>query len=166
VPDEPTDFRAALHLLAEHNVRFVLIGGLAMTAQGGSNITLDIDISCDQNPHNLAALAKALRDCHARLRDMPPDLPFVLDERSLRNLTNMTLNTDLGNLDILAQPEGIDNFEGLWERASVMEIFGTAVRVASVEDLIAMKRAANRPKDQLHLLELLDMQQFLLDENE
>jgi hypothetical protein len=96
---------------------------------------------------------------------MPPDLPFVLDERSLRNLTNMTLSTDLGNLDILAQPEGVDSFEGLWKRASVMEIFGTMVRIASVADLIAMKRAANRPKDQLHLMELLDLQQFLRDEN-
>jgi hypothetical protein len=165
VPDEPTDFRAALSLLAEHKVRFVLIGGLAMTAQGASHITLDIDISCDLSSLNLTALATALRRCHARLRDMPPDLPFVLDERSLRNLTNMTLSTDLGNLDILAQPEGVDNFEGLWKRASVMEIFGMMVRVASVEDLIAMKRAANRPKDQLHVLELLDLQQFLRDEN-
>lgn len=165
MPDEPTDFRAALTLLAEHNVRFVLIGGLAMTAQGASHITLDIDICCDQSPRNLTALATALRACHARLRDLPPDLPFVLDDRSLRNLTNITLTTDLGNLDILSQPEGVDNFEGLWERASVMEIFGIMVRVASLEDLISMKRAANRPKDQLHLLELLDMQQFLCDEN-
>ncbi len=56
---------------------------------------------------------------------------------------------------ILAEPKGVDNFEGLWARADTMEMFGLAVRVASIEDLIAMKRAANRPKDQVHILELL-----------
>ena len=76
MPDEPTDFRAVLSLLTEHNVRFVLIGGLAMTAQGASHITLDIDISCDQSYLNLTALATALRHCHARLRDMPLTCPL------------------------------------------------------------------------------------------
>ena len=73
MPDEPTDFRATLSLLAEHKIRFVLIGGLAMIAQGASNITLDIDISCEQSSHNLTALAAALRRCYARLRDVPTE---------------------------------------------------------------------------------------------
>ena len=142
------DFPGILGLLVEHNVKFVVIGGLAMIAQGASNITLDTDISCDRDPKNLSALAKVLRGCQARMRDVPPDLPVLLDEKSLRNMTNLTLSTSLGNLDILAEPEGVDSFEGLWERASEMKMFGMTVRVASLEDLIAMKRAANRPKDQ------------------
>lgn len=83
------------------------------------------------------------------------------DAKTFKNVLNLTLTTDVGDIDLLAEPAGVDSFEGLWERANVMEIFGLQVRVASIEDLIAMKRAAGRPKDQQHLLELLDLRQFL-----
>ncbi len=65
---------------------------------------------------------------------------------------------------MLAEPAGVDGCEGLAERSVEMIVFGKPVRVASLGDLIAMKRAAGRPKDKLHLLELLDLQQFLVDE--
>lgn len=66
--------------------------------------------------------------------------------------------TEFGDLDILGNPAGIDSFEGLFERSTVMEIYGVEVQVASIDDLIAMKRAANRPKDHIHILELLRLQ--------
>jgi hypothetical protein len=55
-------------------------------------------------------------------------------------------------LDLLTK--GVDSFEGLWS-CSVSVALGTIViHVASLDDLIAMKKAANRAKDRLHLLEL------------
>ena len=164
--EENIDFQAAIKQFVEGNVRFVLIGGLAMIAQGATHTTLDIDLSYDRNTENLAALVKVLVGCHARLRNVPADLPFILDVKTFRNVFNLTLTTDVGAIDLLAEPAGVDSFEGLWERASVMELFGMSVRVASIEDLIAMKRAAGRPKDERHLMELLDLQQFLRDEAE
>jgi len=67
---------------------------------------------------------------------------------------NFTLLTDAGDLDVLGQLSGIESFESLHANAVQMELFGLQVRVASLADLIAMKRAAGRPKDQLHLQEL------------
>ncbi len=45
-----------------------------------------------------------------------------------------------------------------------MELYGMSVHVASIEDLIAMKRAANRPKDQLHLMELQALRDLIRSE--
>jgi predicted nucleotidyltransferase len=56
---------------------------------------------------------------------------------------------------------GVDSFESLWERAIPMDLGGFTVRVASIDDLIAMKRAANRPKDQVHLKELLALKELM-----
>ena len=161
---ENTDFQSVIALLVEANVEFVLIGGLAMISHGASHITTDIDICYDRSAQNLIALVRVLKSCHSRLRNVPADLPFILDERTFNNVFNLTLATDLGAIDLLAEPAGVDSYKGLLERSNEMIVFGKPVRVASLEDLIAMKRAAGRPKDKLHLLELLDLQQFLLDE--
>lgn len=59
----------------------------------------------------------------------------------------------MGDLDLLGEALGADPFDNLWERASVFEIDGVPLRVASLDDLIAMKTAPNRPKDQTHVLD-------------
>ncbi len=159
-----TDFQKAIELMVQSGVRFVIIGGVAMRMQGSAHITDDIDFSYSRDAERLPGLVAALNQNHVRLRNVPADLPFFFDLRTLKNTQNFTLVTDVGDIDLLAEPAGVDSFEGLWERAAEMEIFGQKVRVASLEDIIAMKRAANRPKDRQHLLELLDLQQFLHDE--
>ena len=62
--------------------------------------------------------------------------------------------TDLGSLDLLGEIPGITSFDELADRAEEVILYGHRLRVASVADLIAMKRAANRPKDQIHLQQL------------
>lgn len=150
--------------MVESGVRFVIIGGVAMRLQGSSHVTDDIDFSYSRDQEGLPGLIEKLNQYHVRLRDFPADLPFFFDLRTLKNTQNLTLVTDVGDIDLLAEPAGVDSFEGLWERATEMEVCGMKVRVASLEDLIAMKQAAGRPKDQQHLLELRDLQQFLRDE--
>jgi predicted nucleotidyltransferase len=161
-----TDFQKSIELMVESGVRFVIIGGVAMRMQGSSHVTDDIDFSYSRDPAGLPGLIKTLNQYHVRLRDFPANLPFFFDLRTLKNSQNLTLVTDVGDIDLLAEPPGVDSFEGLWERAAEMEVFDMKVRVASLDDLIAMKRAAGRPKDSQHLLELLDLQQFLHDEAE
>ncbi len=125
-----------------------------MVALGSDHITKDIDIVYARDPENLAALVAALAPQHPRLRGVPEGLPFTFDVRTFRNMFNITLATDSGSLDLLGDAPGAGPFETLWERAVVVELDGIAVRVASVDDLIAMKTAAGRIKDQLHILEL------------
>jgi hypothetical protein len=161
MPEMLPDFRPILAALQTANVRFVLIGGLAMSAHGSAYITQDIDVGYARDMENIRLLSQALAGMHPRLRGFPEGLPFVWDERTIRTAANMTLETDVSPVDILGDIPGIESFEGLWSRSVVKEIYGLAVHVASVADLIAMKRAANRPKDQAHILELLELQKLL-----
>ena len=164
MPEMTPDFQAVLTALTSHNVRFVLIGGLAMAAYGSAHVTQDIDAGYARDRENIAAVRAAFAPLHPRLRGFPADLPFVWDERTLRAATNLTLDTDVSPVDLLGDIPGVDSFEGLWNRSVTTQLYGMTVQVASIDDLIAMKRAANRPKDQVHLLELLALQQLIDNE--
>jgi predicted nucleotidyltransferase len=161
------EFREIIQLITERSIRFVIIGGIAMRLHGSAHITQDVAFSYARDKENLKSLSAALREKNARLRGVPEDLPFVLDEYTFRNTQNLTLMTDLGEIDLLAVPDGIDSFEGLLERSVAMDLGeGLVVQVASLDDLIAMKHAANRPKDQSHLYELLALKKLIAEENQ
>ena len=159
------DFLVILRTLSEHEVRFVLIGGLAMVALGSNHVTVDVDIVYARDTANLSALVTSLQSQHPRLRGAPADLPFIFDVRTFQNTLNLTLMTDMGDLDLLGEAPGADTFEALWARAVVVELDGFSVHVASIEDLIAMKTAAGRPKDQNHLMELRALRELTISPN-
>jgi len=146
-----------LQALVEHGVDFVLIGGTAGLARGSSYPTFDLDVAYARDEANLERLARALKELRVTLRGAPADLPFVADVRSLANGSNFTFDTEFGMFDILGHVSGISSYEELRRGATVQEVEGFKIRVASVAHLIAMKRAANRPKDMNMLLELIDL---------
>ena len=88
----------ALRTLLDHDVRFVLIGGFAGALRGSPLITGDLDICYARDDANLERLAEALRSLEARLRGAPPDVPFLLDARTLRAGDLFTFSTSVGRL--------------------------------------------------------------------
>ena len=161
MPDNQLNFQAVLAALNANRVRFVLIGGLAMSAHGSAHITSDLDIGYSRDHDNIHALKLALEGMHPRFRGFPPDLPFVWDEQTMRVAANMTLDTDVVPVDVLGDVPGIDSFEGLWQRSVIKDLYGLEVHVASIDDLIAMKRTANHLKDKNHILEMLTLKKLL-----
>lgn len=163
--DRPPDFQpaAVIDLLNSQAVRYVLIGGVAAALRGSPSVTQDVDICYATDRQNLTALAQALTDVHAELRGAPPGLPFRLDARTLAAGDAFTFTTDLGWIDILARPSGTQGYDELAAGADELEAFGQTFLVASVEDLIRMKRAAGRPKDRVEL-EILGALRDELDE--
>jgi hypothetical protein len=145
-PHAPVD---ALEALVARRVRFVVIGGFASQLRGSPSLTGETDLCYARDPENLGRLALALADLEASLRGAPRDLPFVLDARTLEAGDHLTFDTTAGALDILARPSGIPGgYEELERAADGMEIApGLTVKVASIDDIIRMKRAAGRPKD-------------------
>jgi len=145
-PYAPLD---ALEALVRHRVLFVVIGGFGAQLRGSPSITGDTDVCYARDDQNLEGMARALRGLHATQRGAPKDVPFQLDAKTLKMGDHFTFDTDAGAFDILGHPSGIPGgYEELERAADEMDLGGgLTVKVASIDDLIRMKRAAGRPKD-------------------
>lgn len=144
-----SDFRPTfiLGLLTAHGVDFVVIGGIAAVLHGSARNTQDLDICFARDGANLTVLGRALTELEARLRRVADDVPFVPDAATLRRVQTLTMETVAGHFDILASPDGAPPYERLRSNAERYDLGAFAVLVASIDDLIAMKRAAGREKD-------------------
>lgn len=159
VPPE-LDVSGLLARLASAEVDFVVLGGVAVIAHGYVRNTEDLDISYAPGADNLQALGGVLLDLGARLRAIDEDIPFIPDARTLRQTQILTLDTPLGGLDLLANPDGSPGYDVLKANADRIDFDGFEVRIASIEDLLAMKRAAGRTKDQPDIEALLAIQRL------
>ena len=132
-----------------HNVRYLVIGGIAAVLYGVPRATFDLDILIEPTPENARRLLSALLDSG-------------LGTASLTNAeevlsTEITVFKDRVRLDVQTKTPGIE-FEDAWERKSVMTYQGQHLYVASLQDLITSKRAAGRPVDleDVRILEMSD----------
>jgi hypothetical protein len=146
-----------LEALDRRGVDFVVVGGLAGLAQGSSYPTYDLDVAYSRDTANLRRLAEALADLEVTLRGAPADLPLQLDAQTLANGANFTFDTKFGSFDILGDVAGIKSYDDLRSASQIKRIAGVDVRVSSLDHLICMKRAANRAKDQLMVLEYVEL---------
>lgn len=147
----PPDFNPEpiLRLLAEHGVRYVVIGAIAAIAQGYPLNTGDLDVTPARDPDNLTRLAAVLQELDARLRvrGEPQGVDFPIDADYLGRADGWTLTTRYGSFDLRFVPSGTRGFDDLRRGAVTVEIAGGEVRMAGLVDLIRMKEASGRPKD-------------------
>lgn len=147
--------------LSTARVRFIIAGGVAGTVHGSRRVTDDLDILYDTSPGNMARLAELLVGWHAYPRDIEPGLPFMPDTRTLKGVEVLTLTTDAGFLDLFRTMAGVGDFAAALPGAISVELPGGTVTALSLDQLIAAKRAAGRPKDREHLIELEALRHLL-----
>ena len=129
---------------------YVVVGGFASVILGSPLPTEDIDLLPDRSQENLERLARALNRMNAMIRTGAEAVPAHIDSSFLANMPFMlNLVTDYGIVDLTFAPSGpLRGFQGWNKDASSEEISdGLVIRVASLDDIIASKRAANREKD-------------------
>lgn len=156
--DGPRAFRPAqmLEALEAEGVAYVVIGGTAAAINGARHVTFDLDITPDRDPANLDRVAAALRRMNASVYGLPAAAAdsFQLDGKTLAAGSTWKFVTDHGELDIALDPDGTRGFKDLRRSAIEANIHGLRIQVASLEDVIRSKEAANRPRDRETLPEL------------
>ena len=155
------DLEKAITSLAANSVDFVIVGGVAITLHSSGYITRDLDICYSRDKSNISRVVAALSQFDPRPRDWPNGLPFIFDQRTLRNGTNFTFETTIGDIDLLGEVKGVGTYRDARERSVSYLIYGVEVWAFDLNALIESKTAANRPKDHLVLPELLALREAL-----
>ena len=144
------DLFSALH---RHHVEYVLIGGLAVALHGVERNTMDIDVCVVISPSNLQCLIDAAKELQ-----LTPMLPVPLDTlgdietlkhwHTQRNLQAFALRSEAlagVTLDVLLFPPVEPS--SMCQRALKLDVAGIPIQLASIQDLIDLKRSAGRPID-------------------
>lgn len=146
-------FEPVFSALNGASVRYVVVGGLAIVLHGHPRLTADVDIVLDLEPVSARKAMEALKTIGLKAR-APVDLAAFADPRqreswiedkgmtvfNLYSTANPLLSLDLFVRDPIP-------FEELWSRSETIDLGGVRIQVASIDDLIAMKRAVARPQD-------------------
>jgi hypothetical protein len=146
---------AILDALDRHQVDYLVVGAVAMQAQGWPQRTRDLDITPRASRENLAKLARAVIDVGGRFRIQGYEEsgfapPGGIDARTFESATFVTFKTDHGDLDVILRPDGFSRgYDELEKRARKLEVPGTerCAWVAHGEDVMRSKEVSNREKD-------------------
>jgi predicted nucleotidyltransferase len=151
---DPVRLRELLVRLIEADVRFVLVGGLAVNAWGYLRATRDVDFVPDPDPENLARLDALLQGLGGRVDVGGELLAGPAISTFLRTGDRTLVATELGQVDVLQGLPQVPRFAALEEKAEDVDLDGLVVRVCSLEHLIGMKRASERARDREDLIAL------------
>ena len=135
--------------LADHNVRYIMIGGFAVNFHGFSRTTGDLDLWIDDSLENRKNLAAAFTEMFQTDYSSFETMQFIPGWTSFRFQSGF-------EIDIMTDVKGLgkENFDQCFEMAPVSDILGIPVRFLHYNHLIRSKEAANRPRDQWDIEEL------------
>lgn len=135
------DFRDFLQALNDHEVRYIMVGGLAVVLHGHARVTGDMDIWVDCTEDNYKKLAKAFEQFRMPVFDM-----------TLKRFLNVSANDVFSfgrnpvGIDVMTAVKGL-NFEDAYKLSTVFDDDGLFIRVLHINHLMEAKKAAGRLKD-------------------
>lgn len=140
--------------LADNQVTYLMVGGFAVTMHGYARSTEDVDIWIKDDQENRVRLGKAMAI-------------YGYDELSWEEMQFVPgwTNFYIGNgivLDILIDMKGLEGytFDECLQIATIATIEKMQVPFLHINQLIENKKAVNRPKDQIDVMELEKIKQL------
>jgi predicted nucleotidyltransferase len=143
--------------LDDAGVKFVLVGGFAVQLHGFVRATIDLDVALAMDAANLERFIAV-----ARRFGLEPAIPVPLESladnakigqwhREKGMVAFALREPQIGGsvVDVIVRPEV--PFDQLLERGVEVDLFGRKIRIAAIDDLVTMKRAAGRPKDRIDI---------------
>jgi len=146
-------YEEVLAKLGDSNIRFLVVGAVAMNLHGVPRMTADLDLLAELSSSNLAALIRALEDLGYKPR-LPVPATALLDpdrrrewveQRNLRAFTFVHSLRPLQEIDLLL--ESPVSFQEADRAKKVLSVGSLRIPLISLDHLIAMKRAAGRAQD-------------------
>jgi len=143
----------------QHNLQYIMIGGVATNLHGYQRTTEDIDLWIKDTHQNKVILKNVFHEYGMGDFKTLPDMQFI------PGWTYFHLDNGL-RLDIMTSVKGLDNsnFDSLLKSASIATIYEVEIPFLHLNALILTKKAANRPKDQLDLIELERIKKIIEEE--
>ena len=133
------DLRELLKCFLSHEVRFLIIGGHAVSYHGYPRFTKDLDLWIDRSEDNAVRVVEALRDFGFDFEGLSPEM-FTQESR----MTQM--GREPNRVDILHTIKGVE-FSECYPRSQRAIIDGSPIPIISKPDLILNKLATARPQD-------------------
>jgi hypothetical protein len=148
-----SDFDLVFAALAKRKVRYLVVGGVAVVLHGVPRFTADIDLVLALDRANVLAGLDALAGLAYRPRAPVPLLDFAdpalrrdwIEEKGLTVFSLWSPDHPATEIDLFVEEPF--PFEEVFARATRVDLGANHVTVASVADLIELKRRADRPKD-------------------
>lgn len=141
--------RDVFRCFERHDVRYLVIGGVASVLHGVPRATFDLDILIEATRENAERLLAALLEAGLATASLTNPEDVLAHE--------ITVFRDRVRIDVQTRTPGLE-FQEAWSRRETMTYEGQPFYVVSKRDLIASKKASGRPVDRedARLLELSD----------
>ncbi len=134
-----SDFKDLLQCLNESNVRYLVIGGYAVSIHAEPRYTKDLDLWVEASKTNASRLIKALDSFGAPTNS-------IVEADFAKPGTLFIFGIEPNRVDILNQIKGA-SFAKAYERRIESEVDDLSFHCIALTDLIRVKKLAGRPQD-------------------
>ena len=159
------DDKALMLRLQQHQVEFVIIGGVCGIMHGVTLVTTDLDVCCRFEPVNLYRIQAAVQDLHPCHRLAENKLPLELTDELCARLRNLYLQTDLGKLDCLGEVSGVGDYEAVLGNSVIFKMSYGEFPILNLDAIIASKEAVGREHDLVAVRQLRAIKERLEGRN-